>query len=148
MTATATATAATATTAQNVGLFLVRYNVSTGLAGAPTLTLALTVNTVDRTMNGAARLTQATNPPLDRRMNVQGTYASLPLPPNPAIVANLVGHPVVQWPHGGGIGPVILPDLNLHMQLDSDFQRGVASYRYLAPNGQWIDVNDVPVRKE
>jgi hypothetical protein len=139
---------ATAAAAQNIGLFLVRYNVSTGLPGAPTLTLALTVNTVDRTMNGGARLTQATNPPLDRRMNVHGTYVPLPMPPAPGIAANLTGYPALGWPSGGGGGPVIPADLILHMQLDSDFQGGRASYRYLAPNGEWIEVNDVPVRKE
>jgi hypothetical protein len=139
---------ATTAPAQNVGLFLVRYDVGTRLPGAPMLTLALTVNTVDRTINGAARLTQAINPPLDRRMNVHGTYASILTPPGQGIIANLIGYPALHWPPGGGIGPVLLPDLDLHMQLDGGFQGGVASYRYLAPNGQWIEVNDVPVRKE
>lgn len=140
-------TATTASAAQNVGLFLVRYDVGTRLPGAPTLTLALTVNTVDRTINGGARVTQAVSPPLDLRMNVHGTYASLPLPPAPGIVASLTGYPAVHWPHHGGIGPVLPAVLDLHMQLDSDFQGGVASYRYLAPNGEWIEVNGVPVRK-
>lgn len=139
---------ATAAPAQNVGLFLVRYHVGTGLPGAPTLTLALTVNTVDHTINGAARLTQAISPPLDLRMNVHGTYAPIPMLPAPGIIANLTGYPAVHWPPGAGIGPVILPDLDLHMQLDTDFQGGVASYRYLAANGQWIEVTGVPVRKE
>lgn len=45
----------TASTAsdQNVGLFQVRYSVGTGAPGAPMLTLGLTVNVVDRTINGA-----------------------------------------------------------------------------------------------
>lgn len=140
-------TATTAATAENVGLFLVRYDIATGLPGAPKLTLALTVNTVDRTMNGAARLTQAVSPPLDLRMNVHGTYVSLPLPPLPGIAASLTGYPVLHWPPGGGIGPVVLPTLHLHMQLDGEFQKGTASYRYLAPNGEWIEVSGVPVRK-
>ncbi len=134
-------------TAQNVGLFLVRYDIGTGLAGAPTLTLALTVNTVDRTMNGGARLTQAVSPPLDLRMHVHGTYASIPTPPAPGIVANLSGTPTVQWPPHGGTGPVIPTVMYLHMQLDADFQGGFATYRYLAPNHEWIEVTAAPVRK-
>lgn len=139
---------ATTSTAQNVDLFLVRYHVGTGLPGAPTLTLALSVNTVDHMINGGARLTQAINPPLDLRMQVHGTYAVIPLPPGPGIVVSLTGYPALHWPPGGGIGPVLLPDLHLHMQLDSEFQRGMATYRYLGPNGQWTEVNGVPVRKE
>lgn len=138
----------TASTAQNVGLFLVRYDVGTGAPGAPTLTLALTVNTVDQTINGAGRLSQAINPPLDLRMNVHGTYVRLPMPPAPGIAAHLTGYPALHWPHHGGIGPVLLPELDLHMHLDGDFHAGTASYRYRAPSGQWIEVNGVPVRKE
>jgi hypothetical protein len=134
--------------AQNVGLFLVRYHVGTGMPGAPMLALGLTVNVVDRTINGAGRLTQAISPPLDLRMNVHGTYVQLPLPPHPGIAAHLTGYPALHWPHHGGIGPVLPPDLDLHMYLDSDFQGGTASYRYRAPNGEWIEVNGVPVRKE
>lgn len=141
MTATAT------TTAESVGLFLVHYRIGTGQPGAPTLNLALTVNTVDHVINGGGRLAQATNPPLDLRMQVHGTYGSLPMPPEPKVVVHLTGYPALNWPPHGGIGPVLLQDLDLHMLLDGDFQRGNASYRYRAPNGEWIEVNDVPVRK-
>lgn len=59
-------------------------------------------------------------------MNVHGTYVVLPLPPLPGIAAHLTGCPVIHWapPPHGGIGPVIPPDLDLHMYLDSDFQSG------------------------
>lgn len=134
--------------AQHVGLFLVRYNVGTGLPGAPLLALGLTVNVVDRMINGAGRLTQAISPPLDLRMNVHGTYVQLPMPPHPGIAVHLTGYPALHWPPHGGIGPVLLPELDLHMFLDHDFQGGTASYRYRAPNGEWIEVNGVSVRKE
>jgi hypothetical protein len=136
-------------TDDNVGLFLVRYRIGTGLPGAPTLDLALTVDTVDRVINGSGRLTQATNPPLNQRLRAHGSYGVIPMPPEPKIAANLVGYPTVDWPPHGGIGPVIPPNLYLHMVLDEGFRTGVASYRYRTPDpsGAWIEVNGVPVRQ-
>jgi len=134
--------------APHVGLFLVRYDVGANMPGAPMLTLALTVDTVDHQINGMARLTQAISPPLDLRMQVRGTYVRLPMPPSPGIAAHLTGYPASHWPPPGGIGPVLFPDLDLHMYLDNDFHGGTASYRYRAPSGQWHEVNGVLVRKE
>jgi hypothetical protein len=144
----ALAAAIAATTAENVGLFFVRYHVGTGSPSAPMLTLALAIDTVDRMISGGARLAQTISPPLDPRMSVHGTYTPISMPSAPGIIATLVGYIPLHWPSGDGIGPVLLPNLHLHLQLDNDFQSGRASYRYLDPTGQWTEVNGMPVRKQ
>ncbi len=46
-----------------------------------------------------------------------------------------------------GPGPVILPNFFLRMVLQSWEGGGTAYYRYQNAEGQWVEVNDAPVKK-
>lgn len=133
-------------TTSGTGLFLAEYEISTGLAGAPVLHLALTVNTVDRAVSGAARVTQAINPPLDVRSQVHGSFTYMTVMPNQtSILVVATGTPSITWPHGGGVGPVLLPNLHLRMVLDKSWEHGVANFSYIAPSGQWVEIENAKV---
>lgn len=133
-------------TNNRTGLFLAKYDIGTGLAGAPTLHLAMTVNTVDRAVNGAGRVTQATNPPLDQRSQVHGSYTYMTvMPDKTSILVVATGYPAIQWPAHGGVGPVLMPNLQLRMVLDSTWQSGTANFSYLNAAGQWVEIENAKV---
>ncbi|MFJ4349141.1 DUF1842 domain-containing protein [Pseudomonas sp. NPDC089401] len=125
-----------------VGLFPVSYLIGNNQPGAQRLQLDLLVFTPDRTVNGAAQLSQTTNPPLDLHLDVWGSYSYLTvLPPSQGKI--LV---TVQGNQGG-------PHANSPVQfkfralLDQNWQHGVADYEYY--NGQrWVSVDNVPVTLE
>lgn len=125
--------------APSEGLFPVSYLIGNNQPGAPRLQLDLLVYTPDRSVNGHATITQATNPPLDLNLDVWGSYSYLTVQP-PSEGKILL---TVRGNHGG-------PHANspeqfeLRALLDQDWQKGEASYRYY--NGQrWIEVDKVPV---
>ena len=131
---------------QPVGLFPVTYNIGAGLPGAPNFYLGLLVNTPDKVVSGAGRITQAVNPPVDVRTNVNGTYTYMATMKDVHILVVATGYPVVDWPPHGGIGPVLLPNLHLRMVLAQDWASGTATYKYLNASGEWIEVDNVPVK--
>ncbi|NIE77869.1 DUF1842 domain-containing protein [Pantoea sp. Tr-811] len=125
--------------APTVGLFPVAYLIGTNQPGAPRLQLDLLVYTPDRSINGAALLTQATNPPLDLHLDTWGSYSYLTvLPPSQGkILITAQGNQ--GGPHANS--PVLF---KLHALLDQNWQQGVANYEYY--NGQrWVSVENVPV---
>lgn len=134
----------------NVGLFLASYNIGTGLLGAPNFRLSMTVFTPEETINGSGAITQAVNPPINVSTKFNGTYDYLTVVGSESILVKVTGYPVINWPHNAGIGPVILPNLELTMVLSSDWQSGTASYKYrtgvLDGIDDWIEVQDVPVK--
>lgn len=133
--------------AQKTGLFIATYNIGTGLDGAPNFHLGLAVNTVDKTVSGSGRITQAVNPPLDVRSNLNGTFTYMTVMPKQThILVVATGTPAIQWPPGGGIGPVLLPNVHLRMVLDSEWKSGTAYYKYQDEDGEWHELNDVPVK--
>ena len=132
------------------GLFLANYKVGTGELGAPTLNLSLAVNTVHRTIHGPGKITQAVNPPVDVHTRVDGTYLPILIMGSPSILVEASGMPPVHWPdrrRGQGHGPVVLPNFFLRMILLSWESGGTAFYRYQNAEGEWVEVNDVPVKK-
>ena len=132
-------------TEQLAGLFPVTYQVGTELPGAPVLTLHLLVSTPDERITGFARLTQATNPPLDVSSKLDGEFTYMTVMPDAThILVVLTGWPVL-IPPGGGPGPVVQPDLQVRMVLASDWSSGTTTYRYADSDGQWTSVSDVPV---
>ena len=131
------------------GLFLVKYQVGTGEMGAPTLDLSLAVNAVHNTIHGIGEITQAVNPPVDVRTRVDGTYVEILILGSPSLLVEATGMPPVHWPdrrRPQGPGPVILPNLFLRMVLQG-WESGTAYYRYQNAEGQWVEVNDAPVKK-
>lgn len=131
---------------EKIGLFPVNYLIGTGAAGAPVFRLSLLVNAPDKTVNGMGRISQATNPPLDVRSNVNGTYTYMATMENVNILVVATGYPAVDWPAHSGVGPALLPNLHLRMVLAGDWASGTAYYKYQNAGGAWIEVNDVSVK--
>lgn len=134
-----------------LGLFLVTYEIGTGLAGAPTFQLTMTVDTPTETINGTGKITQATNPPIDVTTNLTGNYTDMTVMPNNThILVNATGYPILNWPSHGGVGPVIMPNVQLQIVLNSDWQSGTACYKYrtgVFDNlNDWVSVKNVPVK--
>ncbi len=132
------------------GLFLVHYQVGTGAPGAPTLNLSLAVNTPHRTIHGTGDITQAVNPPVDVHTRVDGSYLTILFMGSPNLLVEASGMPQVHWPdrrRPQGPGPVILPNFFLRMILQDWESGGSAYYRYQNAEGEWVEVNDAPVKK-
>lgn len=133
-------------TTNRTGLFLARYDITTGMAGAPVMHLAMTVNTVDKAVNGGSRITQATNPPLDVRSHVHGSFTYMTVMPKTThILVVATGYPIIHWPAHAGHGPVLLANMQLRMVLENDWKSGTANFSYQAPSGQWVEIDNARV---
>lgn len=131
------------------GLFIVSYEITTGLLGAPSFEVHLAVNTPQRVVTGQGRITNGSvHPPLeiDTRLNGDFTYMTV-MPNETHILVVADGYPVIHWPSGGGIGPVIPPNTKLRMVLESDWSSGTANFSYVDANGQWQEVNNATVHE-
>lgn len=136
-----------AAAAEKTGLFIVTYDIGTGQAGALNCHLGLAVNTVDKTVNGAGRITQAVNPPLDVRTNLQGSFTYMTVMPKQThILVVATGTPAIHWNPSAGTGPALPTNFELRMVLDADWKSGTAYYKYLGTDGAWHEVSDVPVK--
>jgi hypothetical protein len=136
-----------AAAAEKTGLFIVTYNIGTGLEGALNFHLGLAINTVDKAVNGAGRITQAVNPPLDVRTHLRGTFTYMTVMPKQThILVVATGTPAIDWPPSAGIGPVLPTNVELRMVLNADWKSGTAYYRYQGSDGVWHEVSDVPVK--
>ncbi|AIO68948.1 DUF1842 domain-containing protein [Burkholderia oklahomensis] len=131
-----------------VGLFPVRYNVGTGLPGAPQLALNLVVDTTERSVVGTATISQAVSPPLNFRAEVWGTYVFRLGPPPRRDGRGAIVQISLQ---GGQIGQAGqgTPFITFYAELllRGDGKSGVASYRYYS-NGTWHEVENVPVKAD
>jgi hypothetical protein len=132
---------------RRVGLFLVTYAIGGEALAAPQMSLTMTVDTVRESVAGMSHVTQTVNPPVDVASRVSGdvTYMTV-MPRRTHILVTATGVPMVKWPEHGGIGPVLMPNLNLRMVLEDGWQTGTATYNYLDPEGRWQTVSDAPVR--
>jgi hypothetical protein len=121
-----------------VGLFPVRYLIGTRMAGAPTLQLNLVVDTPERCVVGTASITQAVNPPLDFHADTWGNFSYLAVMPpvNTRILVTTQGN-------SGGPSSNSMVTFKLRLLLESDWQKGVATYEYWN-NGSWHEVANVP----
>lgn len=131
---------------ENVGLFPVCYNIGGQMSGAPLFKVSLLVYAPDKTVSGYGVITQAVNPPLRIKTKLSGdfTYMTV-MPKNVHILVTATGHPSVHWPSHAGIGPVILPNVELRMVLTEDWKSGTANYKYVDKKGNWHEINDAPV---
>lgn len=130
-----------------VGLFPLSLDIGNQMPGAPHARLTLGVYTPAETVSGLVLITQATNPPLEVASNVTGTYTYMTVMPNDThILIVLTGYPVVKWPQQGGIGPVLQPNFEARIVLDKSWREGVANYKYQDNDGNWHEVQNVPVK--
>ncbi|PKM45216.1 MAG: hypothetical protein CVV05_07560 [Gammaproteobacteria bacterium HGW-Gammaproteobacteria-1] len=129
------------------GLFIVSYEIGGEMPGAPLFKVNFSVYTPGETVSGMGHITQATNPPLDIATSLGGQYTYMcVMPKNCHILVTAIGHPMIKWPQGGGVGPVIPPNVELRMVLGEDWKSGTANYKYQDGKGSWHEVTDAPVR--
>ena len=131
---------------ESVGLFPVCYKIGGQMPGAPLFKVSLLVYTPGKTVSGYGVITQAVNPPLRIVTKLHGdfTYMTV-MPRNVHILVTATGYPDVRWPIHGGVGPVILPNVDLRMVLTEDWKSGTANYKYVDADGVWHEINDAPV---
>jgi hypothetical protein len=132
---------------KKVGFFIVSYKIGTGDLGATTFTVHLGIDTVNEAVSGSGLITQAVNPPVHVSTNLQGQYSYMATMQDCHILVVCEGHPVIKWPKGGGIGPVIPPNVHLRMVLTEDWKSGVANYAYVNDEGKTVEIKGVPVEK-
>ena len=129
-----------------VGLFIVCYEIGGQMPGAPLFRVNLAVNTPHKVVTGQGHITQAINPPLDVATSLHGTYTYMTVMPNIShILVTAVGYPIIDWPPGAGVGPVIPPNAELRMLLSSNWQTGTANFRYLT-GGNWNEIEIATVK--
>lgn len=128
------------------GLFIKTYDITSGMLGAPSFQILLTVNTPMKSVNGTGRISNGSiHPPMEIGTNLHGDFTYLTVMPNNSnILVVAEGYPIIKWPAHGGIGPVLMPNVHLRMVLNEDWSEGTASYSYLY-EGEWHEVNNVPV---
>lgn len=133
--------------ATKTGLFPACFEVGGQMPGAPLFKVNLLVYASGKTVTGFGEITQTTSPPLDIKTKLEGTFTYMTvMPRNVHILVVAQGYPQVHWPPHGGVGPVILPNVELRMVLTEDWQSGVAEYKYLDSKGNWHEIEDAPVK--
>ena len=125
------------TTTTAVGAFHAKWTVGNPVPGAPMLQIDAVVVTPTQTVCGIARLTQATNPPLDVQINISGSFIDV-TEKNTTHFVNLTTTPTQL---------VGTPYLQLALVLGTDWKTGTASCRYVcgSTTGQ---LDNVPVQIE
>ncbi|MCK0068453.1 DUF1842 domain-containing protein [Kordiimonas laminariae] len=131
---------------QRAGLFRLPLIAEGGMPGAPTLHLFLGIDTVHDRASGFAEVTQALAQPVVCTADVAGPviYETV-MGPGSKIRIDLEGYPVIDWPKGGGVGPVIPKNFKATILLDTDWQKGEVSYQYQARNGEWVNPGVKPI---
>ena len=131
--------------ARKTGLFLASYTIASNNLEAPVFAVSLAVNTVDKAIDGAGRITQPLiNPPLDLRTRLHGSYTSMTVMPDRS-------HILVVLSGEGAIGTTTTltgTNVELRMMLSSDWSSGTASYSYVNQRGAWVEVSNVAVRRD
>jgi hypothetical protein len=129
------------------GLFIVSYDIGGNMPGAPLFKVNLSVFTPGETVHGIGHITQATNPPLDVATKLSGQYTYMCVMPESChILVTATGYPVIKWPQGGGVGPVIPPNVELRLVLSEDWKSGTANYKYRDGSGNWDEITNAPVK--
>jgi hypothetical protein len=129
------------------GLFIASYEIGGEMPGSPLFKVNFSVYTPGETVHGIGHITQTTNPPLDIATNLSGQYTYMCVMPKSChILVTATGHPIIKWPQGGGIGPVIPPNVELRMVLNEDWKSGTANYKYMDSKGMWHEVTNAPVK--
>jgi hypothetical protein len=140
---------AAARKAPSSGLFIGSWEIGNhGMPGAPVLTVDLMFYAPMSTVTGHGRLSQALSPPLEVDSRCTGNYTYMTVMPQKThILITLTGYPVIKWPAGGGIAPIIETNMEVRMVLEADWHTGTATYSYRSPDGEWHQIESVPVRE-
>lgn len=135
-------------TMKAIGQFTAAYEIGTGALGAPNFRIEITVNTINKTINGTGEITQPVNPPLLVQTRLYGMYMPMATTPTarPHILIAATGTPAITL-LPVGIRSLLAPNVYLFMALAPDGKTGRASYKYKGPKGQWVEVTDVPVKR-
>ena len=129
------------------GLFIVSYEIGGNMPGAPLFKINFSVYTPGETVSGIGHIIQTTNPPIDIGTNLHGQYTYMCVMPKTChILITATGYPIIKWPQGGGIGPVIPPNTELRMVVSEDWKSGTANYKYIDSKGNWNEITDAPVK--
>ena len=128
------------------GLFVASYTITTPGVGGPTFNVHLTVYTPGETVGGIGQVTETTNPPLDVATKLDGSFTYMTVMPDVThVLITATGYPIIHWPPQAGLGPVILPNVQLQMVLEGDWKSGTANYKYIDNNNQWQSVSKAAV---
>ena len=115
------------------------------MQGAPVFALNLLFNPSNNTVRGKGRIAQLDL--LNMKTELEGEYISFvsSLSPNLTFI-KAIGYPDIDFPPDAGIGPVILPNVKLEMQL-KNLESGIASYKYDSRGEQkFISMDLIPVQ--
>lgn len=121
-----------------VGLFHLNLITESGILGAPTLTLSLGVDTVNKKVTGVAEVyDNSLRDPVLCQSHVTGEmiYEVVMPPGHSAIRIDLTGYPEIHWPVYGGIGPVIPSNFTAVIVFDSEWNQGYVEYQHLTASG-------------
>lgn len=131
------------------GTFLACYEIGNEAPGAPVCTVHLVVSPSPEpeigTVHGVGHITQTTNPPLNLPTMLNGNFVTVLVMGVPQVSVTATGYPIIHWQPQWGIGPVLQPNVQLHMTLSGDWKSGTATYTYTDANGSHT-VQNVPVR--
>jgi hypothetical protein len=133
---------------KTIDRFKAKFEIGTGALGAPDFYIDINVNTLSKTLTGIGRITQAVFPPVDVHTRLQGMYMPMvSMPPGPMrIIVTATGTSVIPW-LPDKLQPRGQSNVHLFMVLDGSWKSGSASYRYKGANGQWLEVENVPVAR-
>lgn len=122
------------------GLCFVHLVSTPALAGAPTLNLHLTIDTVNKTVRGSAVVSQALAEPIVNTSHVEGVFFYESTMRDSAIRIDLDGFPEIHLPPGTGPGPVLLKNFTATIVMDTELQEGTVRYQYINNRtGQWVN---------
>ncbi len=133
---------------KKVGLFWACYEIGGQMPGAPLFKVNLGVYTPEEKVSGMGQITQTTNPPLDIPTHLVGEYSYMcVMPQNCHIFVKLTGFSIMPVPPpDGGMANITMPNVQLKMFLDGDWQKGVATYKYRDDKGNWHEIENAPVK--
>ena len=124
-------------------MFLVTWQVGGGKPGASSVTLACTVDTVNRVINGTGSVFNDT--PNGIRSHVRGSYRQLGLFGRRGHVVTIDGFQPIYY--GDAARPNEMQNLHVKMALSEDWQTGQGSFSYFDHvNNKWEHVDDVTVQ--
>lgn len=131
------------------GLFLLPLQSESQLLGAPILHLQLTVDSVNNKVSGGATVTQPLAKPVVCTSHVTGNliYETVMAPGKSMIRIDLSGYPVIHWPAGGGVGPVILKNFSAMILFDENWNNGTVHYQYATSAGWVKESQKISVQK-
>ncbi len=119
------------------GLFPVHYRCSTGMAGAPELTLSLMVNTPNRMVSGIGSVTQAILPSNIVTAQLTGSYQEYSDVNGPNYIVSLDGYAP------GVVNNDTSPVLQVEMTLVGGWETGTANFSFRrAPQGPTTHITD------